>query len=40
MEFNRDSGKRFMGVKGGRKEIQKQLDKMKFQEIRAKGKRL
>ena len=38
MEFNRDSGKRFMGVKGGRKEIQKQLDKMKFQEIRAKGK--
>ena len=38
MEFNRDSGKRFMGVRGGRKEIQKQLDKMKFQEIRGKGK--
>lgn len=38
MEFNRDSSKRFMGVRGGRKEIQKQLDKMKFQEIRAKGK--
>ena len=38
MEFNRDSAKRFMGVRGGRKEILKQLDKMKFQEIRAKGK--
>lgn len=38
MEFNRDSSKRFMGVRGGRKEIQKQLDKMKFQEIRSKGK--
>ena len=38
MEFNRDSSKRFMGVRGGRKEIQKQLDKMKFQELRAKGK--
>ena len=38
MECNRDSAKRFMGVRGGRKEILKQLDKMKFQEIRAKGK--
>lgn len=37
MEFNRDSAKRFMGVRCGRKEILKQLDKMKFQEIRAKG---
>ena len=33
-----DSGKRFMGVRGGRKEIMKQLNKMKFQEICAKGK--
>ena len=32
MEFNKDSGKRFMGVRGGRKEIMKQLNKMKFQE--------
>ena len=38
MEFNKDSGKRFMGVRGGRKEIMKQLNKMKFQEICAKGK--
>ena len=38
MEFNRDSAKRFMGVRGGRKEILKQLNKMKFQEICAKGK--
>ena len=38
MEFNIDSGKRFMGVRGGRKEIMKQLNKMKFQEICAKGK--
>ena len=38
MEFNRDSSKRFMGVRGGRKEIMKQLDRMKFQELRAKGK--
>lgn len=38
MEFNKDSGRRFMGVRGGRKEILKQLDKMKFQEIRSKGK--
>ena len=38
MAFNRASAKRFMGVRGGRKEILKQLDKMKFQEIRAKGK--
>ena len=38
MEFNRDSAKRFMGVRGDRKEILKQMDKMKFQEIRAKGK--
>ena len=38
MEFNRDSAKRFMGVRVGLKEILKQLDKMKFQEIRAKGK--
>ena len=37
MEFNRDSSKRFMGVRGGRKEIMKQLDRMKFQELRAKG---
>ena len=33
MEFNKDSGKRFMEVRGGRKEIMKQLNKMKFQEI-------
>lgn len=38
MEFNKDSGRRLMGVRGGRKEILKQLDKMKFQEIRSKGK--
>ena len=38
MEFNRDSSKRFMGVRGCRKEIMKQLDRMKFQELRAKGK--
>lgn len=37
LEFNRDSGKRFMGVRGGHKEILKQLEKMKFQEICAKG---
>ena len=30
MEFNKDSGRRFMGVRGGRKEILKQLDKSKF----------
>ena len=34
----RADGKRFMGVRGGRKEIMKQLNKMKFQEICAKGK--
>ena len=34
----KDSGKRLMGVRGGRKEIMKQLNKMKFQEICAKGK--
>ena len=37
MEFNRDNGKRFLGLRGGRKEILKQLDKMKFQEVRSRG---
>lgn len=37
LEFNRDAAKRFFGSKSARKEINKYLTKLKFEEIRGKG---
>lgn len=37
MEFNRNSGSRFFGTRGAKKEIGKYLTKLKFQEIQEKG---
>lgn len=37
MEFNRKAGSGLFGSKGARKEINKKLDELKFQEIRQKG---
>lgn len=37
MEFNKNHGNKFLGKKGGRKEILKQLDKLTFKEFAAKG---
>ena len=37
MEFNKDNGGKFLGKKGGRKEIVKQLEKLEFKEIAAQG---
>ena len=37
MEFNKAHGNKFLGKKGGRKEILKQLDKLTFKEFAAKG---
>ena len=38
MEFNKDNGGKFLGKKGGRKEILKQLEKLKIRETAEKGK--
>lgn len=37
MEFNRGAGNKLFGGKGARKEISRQLDKLKFNELRKKG---
>ena len=37
MEFNRGAGNKLFGPKGAKKEITKQLEKLKFQEFRKKG---
>ncbi len=37
LEFNRDAGKRWFGQKSARKEIVKNLDLLKFQEIKARS---
>ena len=37
MEFNRTSGHKVFGVKGAVKDIRKELDSVKFQQIRAKS---
>ncbi len=37
LEFNRNSGSRFFGTRGARKEISKYLTKLRFQEIQEKG---
>lgn len=37
MEFNRDSGRRFLGGKSARKEIVKTLEKLRFKEIAEKS---
>ena len=37
MEFNRNSGSRFIGTRSAKKEIGKYLTKLKFQEIQEKG---
>lgn len=37
MEYNKDAGGRFFGARGARKEIVKNLEKMKFKEIQEKS---
>lgn len=37
LEFNRDAARKMFGIKGARKEINKHLDKLKFEELRSKG---
>lgn len=39
MQFNRDAAKKFFGPKSAQKEIQKQVEKLQFKELKAKGPR-